>query len=136
MVLLVIDTQKGITDERLYEFEKVTKNIKELIDLARAARLDEPRPQHRAARRRARQKIDEGRQIAGAQKERRQQVLSLGAQESPDHHQSCRAQVHDDITGLCHRGKQQKQRKQQIILRIYIIPWSRLESALLQSICL
>ena len=36
MVLLVIDTQKGITDERLYEFEKVTKNIKELIDLARA----------------------------------------------------------------------------------------------------
>ena len=36
MVLLVIDTQKGITDDRLYEFEKVTKNIKELIDLARA----------------------------------------------------------------------------------------------------
>ncbi|MBR5944187.1 MAG: GNAT family N-acetyltransferase [Lachnospiraceae bacterium] len=35
MVLLVIDTQKGITDDRLYEFEKVTKNIKELIDLAR-----------------------------------------------------------------------------------------------------
>ena len=36
MVLLVIDTQKGITDDRLYEFEKVTKNIKELITLARA----------------------------------------------------------------------------------------------------
>ena len=36
MVLLVIDTQKGITDDRLYEFETVTKNIKELLDLARA----------------------------------------------------------------------------------------------------
>jgi hypothetical protein len=31
MILLVIDVQKGITDERLYEFEKVKSNIKELI---------------------------------------------------------------------------------------------------------
>ena len=35
MVLLVIDTQKGITDERLFEFEKLKANIKELIALAR-----------------------------------------------------------------------------------------------------
>lgn len=35
MTLLVIDTQKGITDERLYEFERVKSNIKELIALAR-----------------------------------------------------------------------------------------------------
>lgn len=36
MTLLVIDTQKGITDDRLYEFEKFKSNIKELISLARA----------------------------------------------------------------------------------------------------
>jgi nicotinamidase-related amidase len=36
MTLLVIDTQKGITDDRLYEFEKLKANIKELISLARA----------------------------------------------------------------------------------------------------
>lgn len=35
MILLVIDTQKGITDERLYEFEKIRKNIKTLICEAR-----------------------------------------------------------------------------------------------------
>ena len=35
MVLLVIDTQKGITDDRLYEFDKMRANIKELIALAR-----------------------------------------------------------------------------------------------------
>ena len=35
MVLLVIDTQKGITDDRLFEFERLKKNIKELIALAR-----------------------------------------------------------------------------------------------------
>ncbi|WP_191013725.1 isochorismatase family protein [Treponema zioleckii] len=34
-VLLVIDTQKGITDSRLFEFEKLVKNIKILIDAAR-----------------------------------------------------------------------------------------------------
>ena len=31
MTLLVIDTQKGITDDRLYEFEKFKANVKELI---------------------------------------------------------------------------------------------------------
>ncbi|MBO4679422.1 MAG: isochorismatase family protein, partial [Lachnospiraceae bacterium] len=36
MVLLVIDTQKGIFDDEMYAFEKVRANIKELIDLARA----------------------------------------------------------------------------------------------------
>ncbi len=35
MVLLVVDTQKGITNERLFEFEKVKNNIKKLIDTAR-----------------------------------------------------------------------------------------------------
>ena len=40
MTLLVIDTQKGITDERLYEFEKVTANIKELIELARGSKTE------------------------------------------------------------------------------------------------
>ena len=35
MILLVVDTQKGITDERLYEFERVRSNIKSLIDEAR-----------------------------------------------------------------------------------------------------
>lgn len=35
MTLLVIDVQKGITDERLFEFEKVKSNIKELIGRAR-----------------------------------------------------------------------------------------------------
>ncbi|MBO5522845.1 MAG: cysteine hydrolase [Roseburia sp.] len=35
MVLLVVDTQKGITDERLFEFEKVKNNIKILIAEAR-----------------------------------------------------------------------------------------------------
>ena len=35
MVLLVIDTQKGIMDEELFDYAKTKKNIKELIDLAR-----------------------------------------------------------------------------------------------------
>ena len=35
MVLLVVDTQKGIVDERLYAFEKFVSNIKELIRTAR-----------------------------------------------------------------------------------------------------
>ena len=36
MVLLVIDTQKGITDERLYSFERFKSNICLLISEARA----------------------------------------------------------------------------------------------------
>lgn len=35
MVLLVVDTQKGIMDDRLYEFEKVRGNINLLISEAR-----------------------------------------------------------------------------------------------------
>ena len=35
MTLLVIDVQKGITDDRLYKFEKFKSNVKELIALAR-----------------------------------------------------------------------------------------------------
>ena len=35
MVLLVIDTQKGITDERLYEFETFRNNVQQLIAEAR-----------------------------------------------------------------------------------------------------
>lgn len=38
MTLLVIDTQKGITDDRLYEFEKFKSNIKELKELISLAR--------------------------------------------------------------------------------------------------
>ena len=37
MTLLVIDTQKGITDSRLYGFETLRANIKALIAQARAA---------------------------------------------------------------------------------------------------
>ena len=36
MTLLVVDTQKGITDNRLFAFEKIVSNIKELIATARA----------------------------------------------------------------------------------------------------
>lgn len=35
MILLVIDTQKGITDDRLYHFEALRENIKTLISTAR-----------------------------------------------------------------------------------------------------
>ena len=35
MILLVIDTQKGITDERLFEFEKFKSNVGTLIAAAR-----------------------------------------------------------------------------------------------------
>ncbi|MCM1184100.1 MAG: cysteine hydrolase [Roseburia sp.] len=40
MILLVIDTQKGITDERLYEFERFRHNVKSLIDEARSSRVE------------------------------------------------------------------------------------------------
>ena len=39
MVLLVVDTQKGIVDERLYAFEKFVSNIKELIRTCSATRF-------------------------------------------------------------------------------------------------
>jgi nicotinamidase-related amidase len=35
MILLVVDTQKGITDERLFAFGRMKENIKQLIKLAR-----------------------------------------------------------------------------------------------------
>ena len=35
MILLVVDTQKGCFDERLYAFETVRNNIKQLITIAR-----------------------------------------------------------------------------------------------------
>ena len=35
MILLVVDTQRGITDERLYDFDRFKRNIKELIFEAR-----------------------------------------------------------------------------------------------------
>ena len=35
MVLLVIDVQKGITDERLYDFSGFIRNTKKIIDAAR-----------------------------------------------------------------------------------------------------
>lgn len=35
MVLLVIDVQKGITDERLYGYQQFEDNLKQLIDASR-----------------------------------------------------------------------------------------------------
>ena len=35
MILLVIDTQKGITDNRLFAFEKFRENVKTLLSAAR-----------------------------------------------------------------------------------------------------
>jgi len=35
MVLLVVDTQKGITDERLYGFKELEENIKTLLKASR-----------------------------------------------------------------------------------------------------
>lgn len=40
MILLVVDAQKGITDERLFEFEKVRENIKRLIAEARNNKVE------------------------------------------------------------------------------------------------
>jgi RimJ/RimL family protein N-acetyltransferase/nicotinamidase-related amidase len=40
MVLLVIDVQKGITDERLYAFEAFSTNVKKLIDEARKSGVE------------------------------------------------------------------------------------------------
>ncbi len=35
MKLIVVDIQKGITDERLYDFDVFIKNVKNIIDYAR-----------------------------------------------------------------------------------------------------
>ncbi len=46
MILLVVDTQKGCFDERLYSFETVKKNIKQLITIARANNVEVIYVQH------------------------------------------------------------------------------------------
>ena len=46
MILLVVDTQKGCFDERLYAFAKVRDNIKRLISLARENNVEVVYVQH------------------------------------------------------------------------------------------
>ena len=46
MILLVVDTQKGCFDERLYSFERVRKNIKQLITVARENNVEVVYVQH------------------------------------------------------------------------------------------
>lgn len=46
MILLVVDTQKGCFDERLYAFETVRKNIKQLITVARENNVEVVYVQH------------------------------------------------------------------------------------------
>ena len=46
MVLLIVDTQKGIVDERLYAFETFVSNIKELIRTAREQGIEVVYVQH------------------------------------------------------------------------------------------
>ncbi|MBO7486231.1 MAG: isochorismatase family protein [Spirochaetaceae bacterium] len=46
MILLVVDTQKGCFDERLYSFETVRKNIKQLITTARENNVEVVYVQH------------------------------------------------------------------------------------------
>lgn len=45
-ILLVIDTQKGITDSRLFAFERVKSNIKTLIEKARKSGIEVVFVQH------------------------------------------------------------------------------------------
>ena len=46
MVLLVVDIQKGIVDERLYAFEKFVSNIRKLIRTAREQGIEVVYVQH------------------------------------------------------------------------------------------
>ena len=46
MVLLVVDTQKGIVDERLYAFKTFVSNIRELIRTAREQGIEVVYVQH------------------------------------------------------------------------------------------
>lgn len=46
MILLVVDIQKGITDDRLYEFENFVKNCRQLIDAARKNNIEVIYVQH------------------------------------------------------------------------------------------
>ena len=50
MILLVVDTQKGCFDERLYAFETVRNNIKQLITIARENNVEVVYVQHMTAR--------------------------------------------------------------------------------------
>lgn len=46
MVLLVVDAQKGIVDERLYAFKKFVSNIRKLIGTARERGIEVLYVQH------------------------------------------------------------------------------------------
>ena len=46
MTLLIVDVQKGITDERLYQFERFIENIKTLIGEARKRNIEVIYVQH------------------------------------------------------------------------------------------
>ena len=46
MILLVVDTQKGCFDERLYAFETIKNNIKKLIAVARDNNVEVAYVQH------------------------------------------------------------------------------------------
>lgn len=46
MVLLVVDVQNGVTNEALYAYEKVRKNIRKLIDKARERNIEVIFTQH------------------------------------------------------------------------------------------
>ena len=46
MILLVVDTQKGCFNEKLYAFETVRKNIKQLITTARENNIEVVYVQH------------------------------------------------------------------------------------------
>lgn len=46
MILLVVDIQKGITDERLYNFESFVKNCQKLISVARKNNVEVIYVQH------------------------------------------------------------------------------------------
>jgi nicotinamidase-related amidase len=46
MILLVVDTQKGCFNEKLYKFETVKKNIKQLITIARENKVEVVYVQH------------------------------------------------------------------------------------------
>ena len=46
MKLIVIDVQKGITDERLYDFDRFIKNVTSIIDVARKNNVEVIYVQH------------------------------------------------------------------------------------------
>jgi len=46
MILLVVDVQKGITNDRLYAYESFINNVTELIDTARSNNVEVIYVQH------------------------------------------------------------------------------------------